>query len=101
MRRTRCGGAVPSRWTWSSALGSIVTSRRGEALPDRGRVRRRGVADRERGAEGRARRVRLGVGARVDERERPVGGADVLAGRGDLGEPDGMVDVLGLVAPAA
>ena len=38
----------------------------------------------------------------MDERERALGGPDALAGRGDLAEPDRVVDALGLVAaPAA
>src|SRR6185312_7215733 len=94
IRRTRSGGAVPSRWTWSSALGTIAREgglRRAQALEDRGRVGRRLVADRERRPQRRDRGVGVGVGAGVHDRERRVGRPDPLAGRGDLAQPDGVV----------
>ena len=98
MRRTRSGGAVPSRCTCSSALGisaTVTPSTSRTAGSGRRRGRRSvGAGQRVGGARGG---VRV---ARVDQRQR-VALADALAGRGDLGEADGVVDRVVLAAAAA
>src|SRR5690242_13743997 len=88
--RTSAGGAVPSRWTWSSAL-SMASEQHGRGLRLVGADADRPL-ERDRGLAGG------GVAAGVDDRDRPVR-ADLRADRGDLREADARVDRV-VLAPA-
>ena len=89
-RRTSSGVAVASRWTCSSASGTLTPSGLAPSGGERG-ARRVADARTPRATRAAARSARRRV-ARVDDRERPAARADLLAEPGDVDEPDGVVD---------
>ncbi len=102
-RRMSDGGAVPSRWTCSSTLGSAVSgggtftrSAPGDHRP----LRRRLVADRDRLVERPHGLVRGRLVGGVDDRQRAIG-PDLGADGRDLGQPDRGVDDVVLAAAVA
>ena len=96
MRRIRSGGAVPSRWTCSSALG--ITA----APPGRGSGTSGGVSPTVLAARSAATAWSAASWSRAwTSRQRPLARADALARQRDLRQPDGVVDLVGLARAAA
>ena len=91
-RRIRSGGAVPSRCTCSSALG-ITAAPRARPAVSRGRRRRARTPSRSACDAPRSRAPRRCACTSASGRSP---GADPLAGRRHLGQPDGVVDRVGL-----
>ena len=96
------GGAVPSRWTCSSAFGRLRRRRSSQAPPaTTGGARRRGSPDaRSPRAPPRPPR-RRSASSRAWTTASGAPGPDRGARRGDLGQPDGGVDHVVLARAAA